>query len=473
MTKYIFNILCGLLISSILFSCSKQLNELPPNTLVAENSIRDETTAKTAINGMYSYFGDYDEFDALMVTRQGVRLNILDPHTTWAYELQWSLLEIESSEANVKSLWVYPYQLINAANNVIYQLENLSDDKFGPGKRVEMLAEAYFMRGFGHLFIMKEFAYFWDINSEYGPLLRLEPSGIVTNRKARSTVAEGYESILNDLTFAVENLPDFSSIYRVSRPLAQAYKVETLLMRGASEDFTEAAAIAKDVIDHGPFTLVTPYANVYSSGYNSSELMFSRRISPENIGLNDLIVSNVSSLYNLLGRSQNAPSETYFEWVDENDARYPYIIGEVVTSAGATMTDTWVKSFKVDGDVPMRYFTLTQLYLYYAEALLRSGAPVSQVLAPMNVLRERAEMPLFQESDFADRKMLEEKLFDELLMEVGLDNGAEFFAAVRFRNGVGERKIKDFNPVFVDDSQLAFPIPDDEILFNSEMIPNP
>src|SRR5690606_39769599 len=58
MTKYIFNILCGLLISSILFSCSKQLNELPPNTLVAENSIRDETTAKTAINGMYSYFGD-------------------------------------------------------------------------------------------------------------------------------------------------------------------------------------------------------------------------------------------------------------------------------------------------------------------------------------------------------------------------------------------------------------------------------
>ena len=121
----------------------------------------------------------------------------------------------------------------------------------------------------------------------------------------------------------------------------------------------------------------------------------------------------------------------------------------------------------------MRYFSLTQLYLYYAEALLRSGAPVDQVLEPMNVLRQRCGMPLFEASDFTDRKMLEEKLFDELLMEIGVDNGAEYFAAVRYRNSSGDRMIKEFNPTFADDNQLSFPIPDDELFFNPVMDPNP
>lgn len=473
MRKRFYNYFFSVAVLFALFSCSKQLNEVPPNTLVADNAIRDETTAQTAIVGLYSFFGDYKEFDALMSTRQGVRLNILEPHNTWSYQLQWAMLDIEPSEGNVKTLWVYPFTFINAANNIIHQVENLTDDKFGPGRRAEMLAEARFMRGFGHLFIMKEFAHFWDVDSEFGPLLRLEPAGIVNNRKERSSVAEGYESILGDLKYASENLPVFSSVYKVSKELAQAFVVETLLMRGKSTDFSEAAGIAKDVIDNGPFRLETPFSNVYTSGYNSTELMFSRKINPENIGLNDLIVANISSRYNLLGRKQNAPSETFFNWVDTNDVRYPYIIGDTITAAGQELTNTWIKDFEVNGDLPMRYFSLTQLYLYYAEALLRSGASISEVLNPMNVLRERAGMPLFQESDFADRKFLEEKLFDELLMEIVADNGSEFFAAVRFRNSSGERMIQMFNPTFVSDDQLAFPIPDDELFFNSAMTPNP
>ena len=348
MNKNFFNSAFSLLIALVLFSCGKQLNKIPPNTLVADNAIRDESTAKIAIVGLYSFFGNYEEFDALMVSRQGVRLNILDPHGTWAYELQWSMLNIEPGEANVKSLWVYPFTFINAANNVIYQLENLDDDLFAAGNRIKMLAEARFMRGFGHLFIMKEFAHFWDIDSEFGPLLRLEPAGIVNNRKERSSVAEGYDAILGDFKYAAENLPPFVSIYKVPKPLAQACWVETLLMRGASDDYSEAVGIAKEVIDKGPFELETPFANVYTSGYTSTELMFSRKINAENKGLNDLIVSNVSSLYNLLGRKQNAPSEAYFNWVNTDDTRYPYIIGDTVTSAGQILTNTWIKNFEIN-----------------------------------------------------------------------------------------------------------------------------
>lgn len=474
MNKKSFNISYGLLIALFLFSCSKQLNEVPPNTLVADNAIRDEATAETAIVGLYSYFGEYGEFDATSITKQGVRANILEPvQLYFSYEIELLTLDVDPSWSQIKKLWVTPFKLINAANNIIDQLSKFKDEDFAPGKRKEMLAEATFMRGFGHLFIMKEFGHFWDLNSEYGPLTRLEPAGLNNNRKARSSVSEGYEIILEDLRFAAENLRDFTSIYQVSKPLAKSYLVEVLLMRGQPADYTEGVTIANDVIENGPFELETPYSNVYSSGYSSSELMFSRKINPENIGLNDLIVANVASIYNLLGRKQNAPSDMYLDLVPSDDARFPYIIGDVVPSTGVPITNTWIKHFHVLGDLPMRYFSLTQLYLYYSEALLRSGASVSQVLVPMNVLRERGGMPLFQESDIIDRKNLEEILFRELLIEIGADNGSEYFAAVRFQNSSGERMIKELNPSYERDDQLAFPIPDDELLFNQLMKQNP
>lgn len=464
----------GLLFALFFISCKKQLNELPPNTLVAENAIRDEATAKTAVVGLYSYFGEYGEFDALSITKQGVRANILKPaELNFSYEIQLANLAVDPSWASIKTLWVSIFKLVNASNNVIFQLNKLKDDDFSPGKRMEMLAVARFMRGYGHLFEMKEFAHFWDINSEYGPLIRLEPAGLNNNMMPRGAVSDGYEKILEDLVFAAENLPDFKSIYEVSKPLAKSYIVETLLMRGQTDDYSQAATIAKDVIDNGPFQLETPYSNVYSTGYNSSELMWSRKINPENIGLNDLIVSNVNSIYNLLGRKLNAPSDMYFNEIPPNDTRLPYIIGDATASNGVLYTNTWIKHFNVSGDLPMRYFSLTQLYLYYSEALLRSGAPVSEVIAPLNTLRDRCGMPLFVESDIIDRKNLEEILFHEMMIEIGADNGAMYYAAVRFRNNAGDRFIKELNPAYSDDNQLSLPIPDDELFFNNKMLQNP
>lgn len=474
MNKKYFNIFGGLLIALVLSSCSKQLNELPPNTLVAENAIRDEASAKTAIVGLYSFFGNYGEFDAVSITKQGVRANILKPVDLYfSYEIQLANLDVDPSLAQIKTLWVSIFKLINAANNVIFQLDKFKDEDFTPGKRKEMLAVARFMRGYGHLFEMKEFAHFWDINSEFGPLIRLEPSGINDNMMARSTVAEGYEKILDDIRFAAANLPNFKSIYEVSMPLAKSYLVEVLLMRGQTNDYTEAVSIAKDVIENGPFHLETPFSNVYKTGYSSTELMFSRKINPENIGLNDLIVSNVNSIYNLLGRKLNAPSDMYLSEIPPGDTRLQYIIGDATASNGILYTGTWIKDFNVSGDLPMRYFSLTQLYLYYAEALLRSGAPVSEVIAPMNILRQRCGMPVFVETDIIDRKNLEEILFHELLIEIGADNGSEYFAAVRFRNSSGDRFIKELNPSYSNDNQLSLPIPDDELLFNNKMKQNP
>lgn len=454
-------------------SCENKLYELPPSTLIAENAITDEATAETAVNGMYYYFGDYGELNAYSITTQSLRSNLLEANTALRtdYEFQLSALEVEEDWNYLKNMWTDTFKLINAANNVIAQLEKFDDDDFSPNKRQELLGEALFIRGYATLFEMKLFGHFWDIDSQYGPLLRTEPSGLNNNFKARSSVAQGYDQIIEDLTYASQFGPDYSSVFRASKILAKAYLMEALLMRGENMDLSQALTLADEVISSGVFSLTSDYAQVYSEGYNSSELMFSRQIREQNKDVSDL-TSYTGSIYSVLGRNSNPANDNYYSYILPEDTRLPYIIGDTIASNGTPYNNTWIKHFDITGDVPMRFMRLTQIYLYKAEALARSGATVSEVLDILNILRERANMPLIDEIEINPLD-LQQLIFNELLVEIGVENGSEYFAAIRLLDRNGKRIIETLNPAATSLNKLALPIPSDELLFNPKMIQNP
>lgn len=114
--------------------------------------------------------------------------------------------------------------MINAANNVIYYVEQLGDEKFGTNRRNEILAEARFLRAFCYMYLMQHHAQFWDTESKYGLVLRLEPSKLSLNKKARSSVSDSYKAIFDDLEFAVNNAPDYQSSYRICKTSAKHLK---------------------------------------------------------------------------------------------------------------------------------------------------------------------------------------------------------------------------------------------------------
>ena len=95
------------------------------------------------------------------------------------------------------------------------------------------------------------------------------------------------------------------------------------------------------------------------------------------------------------------------------------------------------------------------------------------MLAPLNDLRRRSGNVLLKAEDFSDRDDLVRTIFYEIVREMGLENGAEWFAAVRMRLSSGKRLISELNPVYSDDKQLAWQIPDDEVSYNTLMEPNP
>lgn len=464
-----------ILVSVSITSC-KKIDELPVNNLVAENVITNQESAQVALNGIYSYLGVYGTWDGYMISDNALRSNLVEASTQRSsYELELIAMDEQTDWVYIKNLWQDIAKVINAANNFIFHTEALPESKFSTNKKKEMLGEAYFMRGFATLYQMKMFAHFWDTTSEYGPLLRTEPSGLNNNYKARSTVTEGYDQIISDFKFAAENAPQFYSVFRASSAVAKAYWAETLLMRGSDGDYAEAANLCKDVISTSGLTLQSNFSDIYTSNYQSTELLFSRQI--DKVEAEDFI-NSVPSIYSLFAKKRNAPSEMYFNYLDTTaDTRAPAIIGTTSSTNAqgvvVTYANSWLKHWNENGDVPMRYMRLSQLYLYEAEALLRSGAPVSEVIVPLNVLLARDGMPLINESDILNRSDLYDIIFTELIVEVGVENGCEFFAAVRFKDSQGNRKIKDLNPAFESDNQLVLPIPDAELNFNPKMIQNP
>lgn len=458
----------------VIVGCDKLLDELPPSTLIEDNAITNEASALVALNGIYSYLGANGELVVYQIVDNAVRTRLIEPNIGTLrsnYEMQLFALEVESHWPTLKNLWVSLFQMTNAANLLISKVEEMSEDDFTPGKRNEILSEAKFLRAWATFYQMKMFCQFWDIESAYGPLIRTEPSGLKNNHKARSTVAQGYEQIIMDFEYAAENGPGFTTVYDASNGLSKAYLAEVLLMRGKPEDLTRAVTLTNDVIATSGRTLNTTFAGIYSQKWDSPELMFSRsvyEIDPlEGGGMRPTIYS----LLAIGGR--NNPTDTYFSYFSPDDNIRRLVIIDTIVTETASYADTWKKHFVADFDVPMRYMRLTQVYLMKAEALARTNASASEVLGPLNVLRTRAGLTPYSTTESYTLADFLQMIFRELIIEVGVENGYEFFAAVRFKDASGNRFIGSINDSYVSDNSLALPIPDDELLFNPLMKQNP
>ena len=122
--------------------------------------------------------------------------------------------------------------------------------------------------------LMKYFAYFWDVNSPYGVLIRTEPASLAVNAKARMTMRDSYNQIIEDLDYAIENGPDYTNCFQASKGAAMASKANLLMIRGEGDDYANAAKLAQDVIDHGGFQMEETFTDVFTKDYSSKEKMF-------------------------------------------------------------------------------------------------------------------------------------------------------------------------------------------------------
>ena len=277
--------------------------------------------------------------------------------------------------------------------------------------------------------------------------MRRVPGTLSNNNMERSGVREAYNLILEDLDYAIDYGPVYKDVFSASRGLAKGFKVEVLLLRGTDEDYAKVPELA-------------------------NEIMFSRFLSAKKLADVDMNVASIKKL--MCGKYK--PNEQFLDIFNAtNDTRYALTFDSVLYEQFNSTNKTLIlkKLWRTDGNCPMFYMRLAQMKLFQAEALEHNGAAVADVLAPLNDLRRRSGNVLLKAEDFSDRDDLVRTIFYEIVREIGLENGAEWFAAVRMRLSSGKRLISELNPVYSDDKQLAWQIPDDEVSYNTLMEPNP
>lgn len=469
MNRFIYNWV--FLFCVLVAGCDSMFDkELPPHNLVGENAITNESSAEVALNGIYSYLTAYGTMSAYYISDNEYRTGLLDSAYRTDFEIN-GLLKFELNDENsyVSAPWQLVYKMVNAANNFIYNVERLSESKFGQNRKTEMLAEAKFTRAFAHAFLLRRYGYFWDINSVYGPIVRMEPSALSNNNQGRSSVKESYEKIFEDLDYAIKYGPVFYSKYRACATTAKAFKADLLMNRGAEGDYEEAIRLADEVIGSSEFGLETKYGDVFTNGYNSKELMFTRHLKSV-----PTMNANVGSLLRLFGGGTYKPSKLFLEILTPKDKRYEVTFDSMMVGNGtmAKKALIWKKHYVSSGNCPMYYMRVAQMYLIKAEAMARTKEPIKDCIDVLNILRERSENTLFDAVDYPSLDDVLEEVFRENVRELSMENGAIFYLTVRYNEG-GHRKLKDMNPNFQNDDQLCFPIPSAELEHNPSVKQKP
>ncbi|MEC3908820.1 RagB/SusD family nutrient uptake outer membrane protein [Tamlana sp. 2201CG12-4] len=290
--------------------------------------------------------------------------------------------------------------------------------------------------------------------------MRRATSDLSNANQARQTVADTYALLLEDLDFVITNGPDFSSPYRPSKLLAKAYKAEVLLMRGTNADLQEAITIAQQVLDDSSRIMAGTYAEIFNTGFDSPELLFTRAVDDR---LASIASRNVDSMLNIFGGVISI-SEA-FETLLGADLRAPLYKEEI----NGILT---VPKMAFGGDKGVMFYMRTsQMLLIQAEARARLGEKEKAIDA-INVLRARAGETTLDASSISDND-LSLTIYNEIAKEIGFEKGEEWFAAIRLKDTNGESLVFGLKSEVTSVNQLIWPIPNAEVEFNEPMEQNP
>lgn len=379
--------------------------------------------------------------------------------------------------SNLRDIWNWMFAGVNRANYILEFQNKIDFD----GKNI-IIAEARFLRAYYHFELVKWFG---------GIPLKGDARFQLGDEKSipRSSVEEVYASIEADLIYAVNNLSYVSpQIGRANKGSAQALLGKAYLYQ---DKFPEAANVLEDLINNGPFNLVTDYNTIFEhSGENGVESVFEVQYTDvEGAGFGCLQCSegNVAVGFNGIrnyngpefdsGFSFNIPVQEVYNAFDADDLRRDVAILDInawATTTGATFTEGFEhtgfynrKYIARKGDLntgdpnltnPNNYRAIrfADVLLMAAEALNRGGISDGRALQYVNRVRRRA----FGDTNHdisSTGATLTQDIYNERRLEL-VGEGHRFFDLVRTGNGT---TISGFTA----NKNELFPIPIEEIQF--------
>jgi len=461
-------------------SCEEFLAEDPKSFAAAENLFNSEKGITQVLHGVYQagnrvYRGRY------YVMMFGITSDEIQYRNSNSSRQEMQNFVFTAQNGNLSRCWGANVYGISRANMVLdYLPTDFKNQEFI--SRIE--AEAKFLRAW----------YYFSQVRAYGPAPLLTQYIDAEPFPANSTVSEIYDQIVTDLTDAENKLPKWTEIADAERGRATDGAVKSLLAMvyltratseaAKSDDYSKAAAKAKEVIDSQGYGLWDDYNDAFlPSSENGKEDIFSYQFAAD--AINNSIHTDFSPNPDLYGQSGYGNfyllDELYDSFEDGDERTATFLKGEYTPEGSSEVFTTpdnkaFTQKFR-DPDNKNRnnhgtnlpFIRYSNVLLMYAEALNEANsAPSADAFSALNAVRERANLDALSglsKEEF--RQAIRDERYKEFHGE-----GIRWFDLVRW--GILEERVEAVRPG-VDvkmPMHQYFPIPQWEVDANPNMDQN-
>lgn len=483
MKNSIFRSALGLTLALVmgtgLTACKDALNIEPLTGVDASTALDSETKVGSAVVGIYAkldHAGLYGTNLLLLPELMGSPNYITWQGTFQSYRDVARRTNLNSLNTEAERTWRRAYEAINQANLVIGALPVVQTAALK--SRYE--GEALFIRGALYFELVRLYgAQFEPGSANSGPAVpisltavdNLEEAGV---KATRSTVAEVYTQVINDLTAAYAKLPKDNGTY-ATKYTAQALLARVYLQQG---NYPAAGTAANDVILNSGKNLAGTLEAVFANR-NSSETLFEIQQNDQNNAgtANDGLATFYASYKENggnTGRGDVSITGDFAKLYDASDARGTDSLSAQATRKliylgngarpGALRTIKWRRFGQ---NIPV--IRLAEMYLIRAEADVRAGTTAT-ALADVNRIRSRSGASVLTSVTLA-----------EVLRERQLELAFEGFRIYDLKRTnailVPARMATMTEPeapaVPANSNKLTLPVPQREINVNSLLTQNP
>lgn len=256
----------------LLISCNKLVQvSAPKNSITTEEVFSDSADAAAAISGIYSNLiyggtggvsfgsGSFSIFCGLSADE------LLPFFSGGGSYFQFSSNKLLYNNGNIYSFWSQGYTYLYQANAAIEGLQ--ASKTIDQSTKDRLIGEAKWIRAFINFYLVNVF----------GDIPLVTSTSYLTNQvKSRTSTAQVYQSIVDDLKAAQSSLPvDYSSSggekIRANKWAATALLARVYLYLG---DFGNAEAQASTIINSGVFSLDKDLNNVFLANSTEAILQF-------------------------------------------------------------------------------------------------------------------------------------------------------------------------------------------------------
>ena len=473
------SLLIILLASLGLAACSKDYLETAPTASVAEKDLFSTLTgAQTLLDGIhrytYYYGGAHDKFGqkAIDYAMDCLGEDFYPTERGYGWFVGWyQYIEHRNiNSANVEYVWAYYYDIIQNANLILSNIDNISVFEAQIPLKNNIKAQALTYRAYAHYMLVQLYAdrynYETGVNTHLGVPIKLVPDA---EPLPRSTVAQVYTQVKKDLTDALALFANSSARVNLSHINVNVCNAIAARVALTTGDWANAVTYAK--AGRAGRTLEADYG--YGFNKASTEWIWGA----------------------LLIDEQQTSYASFFSHIDPNFGGYAALGNHklISTSVYNFMSNTDVRKslFKPVGAKPLVGFKFTgwgdwtndylyikagEMYLIEAEAEARRQAYTAAQDALYALISKRD--PAYVKSTLTG-----EALIDHILMHRRADlwgEGQRFLDIKRLNKGMDRRNL-GHNPAQwnaasnfpAGDKNFVFLIPKQEIDANPNMVQNP